>query len=99
MHERAQPLATENVLITVVGQDRVGIIARIATALADNRVNIIDLSQKIVQGYFVMTLMADISQAAIDVEALGRLMDDVGAELSLRIIVQHENIFRSMHRI
>jgi len=99
MHERAEPLGSENVLITVVGQDRVGIISRISTALAENDVNIIDLNQKIIQGYFVMMLMADVAGAKIDVEALSRLMKDVGGELGLNIVVQHENIFRSMHRI
>ena len=99
MHEPAQPLAAENVLLTVVGQDRVGIIARIATVLAENKINILDLNQKIVQGYFVMTLMADVSQSKIDMETLSRTMNDLGEELGLKIISQHESIFRSMHRI
>ncbi len=99
MHEPAQPLASENVFLTVVGQDRVGIIARIATVLAENRINILDLDQKIFQGYFVMILMADVSASKVDLETLGRLMDDIGDEMGLKIVVQHENIFRSMHRI
>jgi ACT domain-containing protein len=99
MHEAAEPLARENVLITVVGQDRVGIIARVATSLAQNNINILDLNQKIMQGYFVMNLMADMAGSKIDLDALNRLMDDVGREMGLKIMVQHENIFRSMHRI
>ena len=91
--------ASDKVLITVVGQDRVGIIARVAVALADNGINILDLDQKVMQGYFVMSLMADMAGAKVDLETLGRLMDDVGRQLGLRITVQHENIFRSMHRI
>lgn len=99
MHERAEPLASENVLITVFGQDRVGIVARIAVYLAENTINIVDINQKIVQGYFVMTLMADVAASKVDLESLGRQMDEIGQEMGLKIIVQHENIFRSMHRI
>ena len=99
MPEPVEPPATENVLITVVGTDRVGIIARVANVLAEHQINIIDLNQKIVQGYFVMMLMADVKHSKIDLETLGRVLDGVGEELGLRIIVQHENIFKAMHRI
>jgi ACT domain-containing protein len=99
MAEPVEPPATENVLITVVGQDRVGIIARVANVLAEHQINILDVNQKIVQGYFVMMMMADVKHAKIDLEALGHVMDGVGEELGMRIIVQHENIFKAMHRI
>ena len=99
MHEPAPIPAGDKVLITVVGQDRVGIIARVAVALAENHINILDLDQKVMQGLFVMSLMADMADSRIDLETLARRMDDVGKELGLKIVVQHENIFRSMHRI
>ncbi|MDW7739086.1 MAG: ACT domain-containing protein [Bacillota bacterium] len=87
------------VVITVIGPDRVGIIAAVATVLADNGVNILDISQTVMQEFFVMVLVADMAQAAVDLVTLKDLLAKKGEELKMRIDVQHEDIFNFMHRI
>ena len=86
-------------IITVLGHDKVGIIARISKVLAENNINILDISQTILQGFFTMTMVADISVGVIDVAALRNLLNDEGERLELQISVQHEDIFKFMHRI
>jgi ACT domain-containing protein len=90
---------TEHAVITVMGQDRVGIVAGVSKILADNGVNIVDISQTIMQGIFAMILMVDISQAKQDLIALQETLQAAGASLGVRIVIQHEDIFRYMHRI
>ncbi|MCD7726575.1 MAG: ACT domain-containing protein [Clostridiales bacterium] len=86
-------------IITVVGKDAVGIIARVCTYLADNQINILDISQTIVQGFFNMMMIVDTNQTAKDfgviVDELARLGEDIG----VAIRCQKEEIFDSMHRI
>lgn len=87
----------ERAVITVAGIDHPGIIAAITRALADLNINIEDLSQTIVQGVFTMILIADITE-----HDLGKLQDrmtKVGKEQGVQITVQHENIFKYMHRV
>ena len=86
-------------IITVVGKDTVGIIARVCTYLADNQINILDISQTIVQGYFNMMMIVDITGAQ---ERFGDLVEGIetlGGEIGVRIKCQKEEIFTSMHRI
>ncbi len=87
----------ERAVITVTGIDHPGIIAAITRALADLDVNIEDLSQTIVQGLFTMILIADISDH--DLAQLQARMAEVGREQGVQITVQHENIFKYMHRV
>ena len=85
--------------ITVVGKDTVGIIARVCTYLAENRINILDISQTIVQGYFNMMMIVDTSSSA---RAHGDMADELqalGEEIGVIIKCQREDIFRNMHRI
>ena len=88
---------TERAVITVNGIDHPGIIAAITRALADLNVNIEDLSQTIVQGLFTMILIADITDH--DLKMLQEKMAKVGKEQGVQITVQHENIFKYMHRV
>ena len=85
-------------IITVVGNDTVGIIAKVCTYLADNNVNILDISQTIVQGYFNMMMVADTTQAG-DVTELSSDLGALGQEIGVVIRCQHEDIFNVMHRI
>jgi len=87
------------VVITVLGKDRVGIIARVSAVLADNGVNILDISQTILQGLFNMTMIAEIAEGGIDVAGLAELLGAAGAELGVQVSVQHEDIFTAMHRV
>jgi len=86
-------------VITVVGQDRVGIIARVATELAALSVNINDISQTILQDVFTMIMLVDYSTMPIDIKELGSRMEALGDEMGLAIRVQHSDIFKAMHRV
>ncbi|MBI2129798.1 ACT domain-containing protein [Candidatus Woesearchaeota archaeon] len=85
--------------ITVIGSDKKGIIANISGFLYKNSVNIEDISQKVISGYFVMTLLADITDSKISVDEVRAGLDKIGEEMGLKIQVQHENIFKAMHRV
>ena len=86
-------------IITVVGKDAVGIIAKVCTYLAENQVNILDISQTIVQGYFNMMMVADTSGSEKDMSELAADLDRLGRETGVVIHCQHEDIFQMMHRI
>ena len=86
-------------IITVVGKDTVGIIAKVCTYLADNRINILDISQTIVSGYFNMMMIVDTSES---IRAFGEMADDLealGEQIGVSIKCQKEEIFDMMHRI
>jgi ACT domain-containing protein len=87
------------IVITVIGPDRVGIIAAVSAVLAENSVNILDISQTIMQEFFVMVLVADMATATIDLVALKDLLALKGDDLQVRIDAQHEDVFNFMHRI
>jgi ACT domain-containing protein len=87
------------VIITVLGHDQVGIIAEVATLLAENQANILDISQTILQEFFTMIMIVDISKSNSNVEQIRDLLQNKGEEWNLKITVQHEDIFNYMHRI
>ena len=84
-------------IITVVGKDTVGIIAKVCTYLAENGINILDISQTIVQGYFNMMMIVDVSLS--DFDTLSAALSALGAELGLQVRIQRSEIFDAMHRI
>ena len=84
-------------IITVVGKDTVGIIAKVCTYLAENNVNILDISQTIVQGYFNMMMIVD-TEKAESFEKLVRELDGLGGTIGVVIKCQQEEIFDKMHR-
>ena len=86
-------------IITVVGRDAVGIIANVCTYLAENNVNVEDISQTIVQGWFNMMMIADTSKSNKNYAELTDDLDKLGEKIGLRIRCQREDIFTSMHRI
>lgn len=86
-------------IITVIGKDRVGIIARVCTFLAENGINVLDINQSIVQGFFNMMMIADARNATKDFATLVEEIEKVGDELGVKIKMQHEDIFNIMHRI
>lgn len=87
------------VIITVLGYDKIGIIANISRILAESSVNILDINQTILQGFFTMVMVVDMSRATIDVAELRRVLAEKGREMELEITTQHEDIFKFMHRI
>ena len=86
-------------IVTVVGKDRVGIIANVCTALANFNVNVLDISQTVMQGYFTMMMVTEVSQCSIPLAELSTEMEKIGKDMSLSIRVQREDIFEAMHRI
>jgi len=87
------------IVITVIGPDRVGIIAAVSNILAEKSVNILDISQTIMQEFFVMVLVADMAEASTDLVSLKELLAEKGNQLKVRIDAQHEDVFNFMHRI
>ena len=86
-------------IITVLGNDKVGIIAKVCSYLAEQNVNILDISQTIVQNYFNMMMIVDISAPAKSFEELVVELQQVGEEIGVQIKIQHEDIFNTMHRV
>ena len=86
-------------IITVVGKDTVGIIARLCTYLAENQINIEDISQTIVKGYFNMMMITDTSKCPQPSAEIAAELKKVGEEIGVIVNCQHEDIFNMMHRI
>ena len=86
-------------IITVIGKDRVGIIARICTYLAENDINVLDINQSIVQGFFNMIMIVDAQNSKKDFAVLNEEIEKISEELGVKIKMQHEDIFNVMHRI
>ena len=86
-------------IVTVIGKDRVGIIANVCTLLADSGVNILDISQTILQDYFTMIMLVDTSGCSMPFVDLSASLKSRGDEQALSIRIQREDIFEAMHRI
>lgn len=89
----------DKIIITVVGKDTVGIIAKVCTYLADNGINILDISQTIVQGYFNMMMIVDAQNGRVSFDEMSAGLDAIGGDMGLKIRCQREEIFTKMHRI
>ena len=83
----------------MIGKDRVGIIADVTALLAQYGVNVLDISQTVLQEYFTMIMLVDASQCTVPFADLARTLDEAGAQRSLQIRAQREDIFNAMHRI
>jgi len=88
-----------NAIITVVGNDKVGIIAKVSAFLAERNINIEDISQTILQGNFVMVMMADLSSSSKALEEVKRELTALGENMNVSISLMHEKVFSAMHRI
>ncbi|MCO7127650.1 ACT domain-containing protein [Sporolactobacillus shoreicorticis] len=86
-------------ILTVIGKDRVGIIAGVSGKLAELHVNILDVSQTIMNGYFTMMMILDLSEAGDSFGEMKKLLADKGNELGVQIKIQREEIFTSMHSL
>ncbi len=86
-------------VITVVGKDRTGIIAKISETLYGHDVNIVDISQNVMDDMFAMVMLVNIDRCTVDFTALADLLDKDGEELGMKIHTMHEDIFNAMHRI
>ena len=86
-------------IITVIGKDKVGIIAAVSSLLAQQNVNILDITQTILSGYFTMVMLTDTAQAKLPFAELVSLLQSEGTRMDLDIHAQREDIFHAMHRI
>ncbi len=89
----------KKVIITVIGKDTVGIIAKVCTYLAGNQINILDISQTIVAGYFNMMMVVDLAGSLKPIQDVSRELSQIGGEIGVQIKCQREEIFEEMHRI
>jgi ACT domain-containing protein len=85
-------------IVSVIGKDQVGIIAKVTNVLADNKINILDISQTILQDFFTMMMIVDVADLK-DLESLQKQLFEVGKALNLNINIQLEEIFQAMHRV
>ena len=86
-------------VVTVVGRDRVGIIAMVSRELADKNVNIVSINQNIMDGFFNMVMIAEADKDKVKLSELQQVLKDKGDEMNLEIKVQHEDIFNVMHNV
>ena len=86
-------------IVTVTGKDKVGIIAQVSTAMAKANINIVDVNQKIMEEYFVMTMACDMAKATVTMDQIHNQLGKIAKKLSLNITFQHEDIFKMMHRV
>ena len=86
-------------IVTVVGKDQVGIIAGVCNTLANEKINVLDISQTIMQGFFTMMMVVDLSQCTTSFEDLSGALQSFGEERGLSIRIQREDIFDAMHKI
>ncbi len=86
-------------VITVIGKDTVGIIAKVSDILSNNGINILEISQSVLTDLFAMIMLADISKSRVDFQFLSNELEKASNELGVKIHVMHEDIFNSMHRI
>lgn len=88
-----------NAIITVVGSDKVGIIAKVSQFLSDHKINIADITQTILSGNFVMMMMAELDNADISIEDLRNAMQKLSVEMDVEINIMSEKVFSAMHRV
>ena len=86
-------------IVTVVGKDAVGIIASVCMQLASYNVNVLDISQTVMQGYFTMMMAVDVSGSTCPVAELAQKLEEKGKEMGMSIRLQREEIFQAMHRV
>ena len=89
----------ELLFITVIGQDKKGIVARISSFLYECNINIEDINQGIMDGYFVMTMLVDMRETNSDLETINASLQKIADDIGMKIQIQHQNVFKMMHRI
>jgi len=92
-------MGKELLFVTVIGEDKKGIVAKISNLFYELDINIEDISQKITEGYFVMTMLVDIMDSKAPLEEISTELKKIGRELKVDVQIQHENILKMMHRV
>jgi ACT domain-containing protein len=86
-------------IVTIIGEDQVGIVAKLATLMARAGVNILDITQKVFEETFVMTMAVDVAGATVGMDTIKKRLDRVGSQMALNITIQDANLFKTMHRV
>lgn len=86
-------------VISVIGHDKVGILAKVTAICAENKVNVEDVTQSVLKDFFAMIMLVDISESSCSLVELGEKLDVVGKEIGVSIHVMHEDIFNAMHTV
>ena len=90
---------SNRVIVTVIGEDKVGIIANVSTLLAEANANIVDISQTTLREFFTMIMLVDMEKASVPFDELKRRLNAKGETMGLKIDAQHEDVFKFMHRV
>ena len=88
-----------NAIVTVLGEDKVGIIAAVCTLMSENNVNILDINQTILQGAFTMVMAVDLTESKLPIDQLRKALEELGKKMNISVRIQREEIFDAMHRI
>ncbi len=88
-----------NSVVTVVGEDSVGIISTVSNVMADNKINILDISQTIMNGFFTMIMVVDITNTTKEIKEIRDILTTFGEKRGVSVNIQHEKVFHAMHRI
>jgi ACT domain-containing protein len=94
-----KPLDNNTAVITVIGHDTIGIIAKVSAVLADNQVNIKDITQTVLEEIFTMIMIVDMTHSQVDIKDIADKLEVLGNEIGLSIRIQHASLFNAMHRI
>ena len=86
-------------VVTVIGRDREGIIARVSEVLWKRNINILDIAQNVLSDVFAMIMLVNLEKSTADITDIKHALDALGEEIGVKIVVMHEDIFNSMHRI
>lgn len=86
-------------IVTVIGQDQIGIISKTAQLLAEHQINILDISQTIMENYFTMIMMVDLHKMSVDFEEMASRLEEAEKEIGVTIKMQREDLFKTMHKI
>jgi ACT domain-containing protein len=95
----AIPMGSTRIIITAFGQNRPGVVAMVSDCLAKNNCNILDISQKILQEFFALILIVDIKDSPVSFSDLKTQLGHVGNSLGIRVLAQHEDVFKYQHRV
>ena len=93
------PAKSRRIIVSVIGRDRVGIIAGVSAVLAEAHANILDISQSVMEEFFVMIMMVDVEHSTVSFAELKQRLNAKGDEMGLKIDAQHEDVFKFMHRV
>ena len=86
-------------VVTVMGKDRSGIIAKISGVLYEYNANVLDIRQNVMEDIFAMTMLVDLAKCSVELSELSKIMEETGNAIAVKVIIMHEDVFNAMHRV